>query len=515
MVSIRNIIVEKKRKRTGWIWLACVTFIVMQYCICVNVYLMGDDFMYGSFGKEQMLSKVFSYYLTGNGRWLVNIIDSRYLLFDRHLYMIINPWIVLLFVYLLYQLISIITESHNSEVFVAGLIAVSCLSVSMTREVFYWITGSVNYLIPAVLLVFSMCAAIELQSENLARSKKMLLAITCITTCMTMEQYAFMTIGWMLLLWGWNAVKKHKIRITQGIVLLLSVTALSTVVFAPANRIRLDSAAAKGNSLIIKIIDLLFYDYTSVVSSSIIFIICGYSTYLLLCKKKYIKALIAGINDLLLLFVFDYGLISVSGSKGVVLAIISIAMSMDTVAPIIYKLYRKYGLEFMAALVIIGTGSQLMLLRTDLWGFRTSFAWMILHLIILLSLISDDPNKRKLVVLSCIACISMNPLMGLMGVGGIIFVHIKDSTVPIIAVIVPALTIAAGLSDEVYGYLENRVVHESNITSAVEGGQYVHIHPYFKEEYGWSSPPFSEFHEPYFRSYYGISDTTVIEYDDK
>ena len=40
------------KKTSKWIWLMCVVFLIMQYLICVNVYVMGDDYMYGTFGHQ-------------------------------------------------------------------------------------------------------------------------------------------------------------------------------------------------------------------------------------------------------------------------------------------------------------------------------------------------------------------------------------------------------------------------------------------------------------------------------
>ena len=41
------------------------------------------------------------------------------------------------------------------------------------------------------------------------------------------------------------------------------------------------------------------------------------------------------------------------------------------------------------------------------------------------------------------------------------------------------------------------------------------ILPYDDARYGWNSPPLSEFHERYFRSYYAIPNSIVINYEEK
>ena len=84
------------RKMPKWIWIISVVFLLMQYLICADVHVMGDDYMYGTFGHQGVFSPIFSYYFTGNGRWLVNILDSLCLFFDRFPYAVINPWLLLL-----------------------------------------------------------------------------------------------------------------------------------------------------------------------------------------------------------------------------------------------------------------------------------------------------------------------------------------------------------------------------------------------------------------------------------
>ena len=94
-----------RKKVPYWIWAICGVFLIMQYLICLDVYLMGDDYMYGTYAHQGVFPSVFSYYFTGNGRWLVNILDCLCLYFDRILYVIFNPWLLLLLGFMLYRLI--------------------------------------------------------------------------------------------------------------------------------------------------------------------------------------------------------------------------------------------------------------------------------------------------------------------------------------------------------------------------------------------------------------------------
>ena len=93
----------------------------MQYLICLDIYLMGDDYMYGTYAHQGVFPSVFSYYFTGNGRWLVNILDCLCLYFDRILYVIFNPWLLLLLGFMLYRLISLLSGEKSPVVMAACL----------------------------------------------------------------------------------------------------------------------------------------------------------------------------------------------------------------------------------------------------------------------------------------------------------------------------------------------------------------------------------------------------------
>lgn len=240
-----------------WIWLISIAFIVMQYLICLNVYMMGDDYMYGTFGHEGVFTPVFSYYFTGNGRWLINIFDSLWLLLDRYLYIILMPWLVLLLAVLIYRFICAITNRENIEIFAITLGLLSIIDILMTCETTYWITGSMNYLIPSLFLIAGMTSTLRLRNNHLSSKEVIINGILCILSCLTMEQYGLMAIGWMLLIWGYDCFKQKNVSKRNVVVFIVSLVALSSIIFAPGNFVRVDDAAEKGTSLFIKIIDLI------------------------------------------------------------------------------------------------------------------------------------------------------------------------------------------------------------------------------------------------------------------
>lgn len=87
-------------------------FIVLLYCISIFVFLNGDDFMYGTFAKQGIFSSVWSYYQTGNGCFITNVLDSALLTFDRYLFILINPLIIMAFIVLLAKNVQWLQEKN-------------------------------------------------------------------------------------------------------------------------------------------------------------------------------------------------------------------------------------------------------------------------------------------------------------------------------------------------------------------------------------------------------------------
>ena len=92
---------KETEKQTIFFYFEIIIFILFMYAISALVFLNGDDFMYGTFAKEGILKNSASYYITGNGRFWINVLDSLLLSCDRYLYIAINPIIVMLFIILL------------------------------------------------------------------------------------------------------------------------------------------------------------------------------------------------------------------------------------------------------------------------------------------------------------------------------------------------------------------------------------------------------------------------------
>ena len=474
--------------------------------------MMGDDYMYGTFGHMGIIQPVFSYYFTGNGRWLINILDSLWLLLDRYLYVVLMPWLLLLFCILIYRFIRVLTNKDHIEIFAFALGLLSIIDVLMTCETTYWITGSMNYLIPALFLIACMTSTLKLRSNKLNKKEVIVNGILCVLSCLTMEQYGLMAIGWMLLIWGYDYIKYRKVNKRNLVIFMISLVALSSIIFAPGNIVRVDDAVEKGTSLFIKVIDLIYYDYYSKVSASFVFVLSALCALRFFRFGKKVLSMLSALNGVILLICFDYGLVTTS----FLFVIISILLSLVTIIPTLISSFKKVGMVPLLSLAIIGGGSQLMLLASQLWGFRTSMSWILIYIICILVILNNDYSTEKTGIYSCILCMAVNPYLGIVGIAISIILTLRKRSMKAVECLLLLVAIIAGLGDEVLGYYENRDIHTNNIKMVEYANKNdistITILPYDDQQYGWTSPPLSEFHEKYFRSYYGIPDDVSIGY---
>jgi len=81
------------------------TVLVIQIVFHRFIFLMGDDFYYGTFSNslDNFFREHISHYLNINGRALVHFIVSVLLIFDVYLWRIINPFIIMLTIWIIYK----------------------------------------------------------------------------------------------------------------------------------------------------------------------------------------------------------------------------------------------------------------------------------------------------------------------------------------------------------------------------------------------------------------------------
>lgn len=495
-----------------WIPALCAAFLAVEYLICRNVFPMGDDFMYGCFGRDGIFGPVFTYYQIGNGRWLINILDSLQLRFGRVPYLVLTPWLLLLLGWLLYRLTCLMTGTKQPVLFGFALALLALIDVQMNRESVYWITGAMNYMVPALFLLGGMIGALKLKEEGLDRKALLGYGCLCVLSCLAMEQFSLMAFGWMLLLWGEDCLRRKSLPRRYVVTLLLSALALASILLAPGNYLRLGSTAQQDIPLIFKINDLICYDYYSMVSTAFLFVLEGLCALRFLRWRKWVAAVMAAANALLLL-----GFRNAAIHASFKLTCLSLLVAFLTMVPVLITVFRRFGLIYLGAMTVIGLGSQAMLLASELWGLRTSFCWVILLILLDMALVEQLPSLEEQLEGAVLLALAIHPLLGLAAIAlwALCLLRKKGAAAAIALLLIASVVV--GSLDEIQGYQKNRAVQlaiaEAGRAAAEDAGvTEIVLPPYEDEMFGWSSPGIPGFQEENYRNYYGIPAHVAIRY---
>ena len=250
--------------------------------------------------------------------------------------------------------------------------------------------------------------------------------------------------------------------------------------------------------------DLFYNNYYSAVASKVIFILIILQIIMLINMNKKKLAIMGVINAGIVLTNINIRL-------HFFVIIIGFGIFCVNLVVVLRDYVRSDEMMHILTLAILAIGSQIMLLPTEIWGFRTSYAVIIIYIMLSLYLYSKCDNKRVFPLICGGIIICENIIMGCITIVCIYAIskwknHSSGATIlAVVAILVVLLPVANG-------YHENREIHIGNENEALSGRKEIVVKRYNDDLYGWNSPPLGQFHEEYFREYYGIDDMTNIVY---
>ena len=147
---------------------------------------------------------------------------------------------------------------------------------------------------------------------------------------------------------------------------------------------------------------------------------------------------------------------------------------------------KKLEITWIVILGLLAIGSQMMLLISTIWGVRTSFSVLLIYILLVLVIYGSLEIKNN-----------------------------KNVIVTILYSMVACVIIVCCICPNIVGYKENKSIHNYNIEQALSHKDNIKIKSFKIEEYGWTTPPLSKFHEEYFRKYYEIPRETKIIYTEE
>ena len=474
--------------------------------------------MYAYFGKTNIWTNAFTYYMNGNGRLWINLLDSALLRFDRYLYILFNPWIIMLFLTLLAKNVQWITRANANQVSTIklvryGIVLFSSLNVLCLRETVFWITGMMNYLFPATIFLYALLLFqrnVENDDDNIIH--RIIYYIVCLFASSSVEQFALMFVGFQTFALALKLVRKAKISRITIVGYIFSLLALGFLILAPGNFQRVGDQSAIKPSFVDNFWTLVYQDTLATVPIPFLIMlsICGQSILRRIKQPKWLKVLCWVLPIFLLLYR------CVPQINKVVIAIPLIILFVIEMTFLF--IFRKYNeKETTVFLIVIGIGSQLMLLISAIWGYRCMFSlYLIYMLLILLCLTKQSRYERGIVLCSGIVSNIFPPALVLVWLIQYILKDKEKENTVITKVIIYSSVLVSMIAIFI-GYGTNIKVHLKNLenTNHVKNGGSIILEELPDELFSWYFIPIDEFHEKYYRLYNEIPENVEIVYREK
>lgn len=162
-------------KNNKWsILFLTLLFGILVYCH-FNTFIINDDLPYSLFFrgpnritnlKEVLINQIFDYSHI-SARVFIHIIVQVLLIFDKNLWSILNPLVIILIIILMSYIVYEITLKKLKPFYIILLMSLNFLLLYNYKNLIYWVAGSINYV--WVFLLILLCTIYYLKLGLLKR----------------------------------------------------------------------------------------------------------------------------------------------------------------------------------------------------------------------------------------------------------------------------------------------------------------------------------------------------------
>ena len=476
--------------KQNWQFLLIPIIFISFLLINLNVVYFGDDYYYLTFRNldfSEFFSKLFGHYQNDNGRFIVHLLATLFLKLPLPFWAILNSIFLTGICYFGSKVITVNKTKFSPLLCTILFFFLSALDISITRQSVYWLTGSFNYVYPLFLFfAYWFCL-------NKIENKKWFITsiFVGLLSSATMEQSAMMTFGLTILITlshfkGFDTLKDFIHTNSKRLILcLITLIGLCTVILAPAQfkRIELENAKEEvsAQTTILENAITILTPYTistSILPYCILFNILtvAYTIKNGTKKEKYIFPTLAISNFLITLFNINYFISPAIPSfiKYLLVGITLIIYGINFIY-LNLKIYRSL-INPLTISAILLVGSQGMMIVSPVLGPRNFiFGFVLLSFII--SLLIDKFSIKKVWIPTCILlliglCFNFKTSIG--------YVVTKQIEVK-----------------------NQEIISSSNDIIKDENAQ-ITLYKFPNDNYAWSMPYVSKYHEFYFKHFYQI-----------
>ena len=377
--------------------------------------IAGDDwsnYLVGSEGLRHSLGVAVGMYFDWEGR-IISRVLINILTYNKWLWNILNAIVVCSIIYMGMKLIHKKPKKIMFPLMVLVIIGMNLFSFS---QVMTWIAGNITYLfvIPIILWYFYYV----LNNDKYNKWFVVLFSLINLFGCMFVENMAVVLVGGNILLLIIKYIKNKKID--KRIILYLSMSVVGTLsmLLSPGTRYRnsIENLDFNKLNLFEKVIYNIpnFVYYTFIVNSFML-VIMNISNCLIIndkVKNKWVKLL-------LILFIISISslsiiIYSISLFSNIACGLINHHNIFIILYWLVYLLIsfillfiydnKKFDTLF---LFLIGLGSNLCMLISPTWGFRTSFFTYLMFSIVSLKVINSYIKDRNLTYYIMCGCATL------------------------------------------------------------------------------------------------------------
>ena len=219
--------------------LITITLITLTYTH-LNTFLSNDDLPYSFFYRGpnritniiEVIKNQVADYSSINGRIIIHSIMQTLLIFDKNLWSILNPIMILTSIICIINISSCFTKKNNKSIlYMIGIIIF--LLLSEFKSIIYWVAGSINYVWTFTILSIALMLYYKEKINNTYIKCIIIFILTALQESTMVFTIIFVIFN---ILYKWNETKKFD---RKYIFYILSLSGSLILLLSPANQIRL------------------------------------------------------------------------------------------------------------------------------------------------------------------------------------------------------------------------------------------------------------------------------------
>lgn len=393
---------KEKIKNNNKIYIGIFLFLLLVFSLSP---ISGDDwgnYIEGAKGFYHMISQAVGMWFTWEGR-LISRILINILTYNKWLWNIVNSIVI---VGIIYYVNKIVNFKNKKIMIVLTFSTILFMNIFTFSQTITWLAGNITYLfvIPLILIYFYV-----IYNNKYNKYTNILLVILNIIIPMFIEHMAILLILLNIYFIVKDYIKNKKINKKILLFLLISIFSFLTMYFSPGNRIRSSMENLEFNKLslfgkiIYNIPNFIFYTYKINYFLIILLVIGNFILIKKSINNKLIRIVLYLLESISILFTMIYLLNSFNiniitiGNDNIFVIIYFIIL---TIINLILLIKNKQ--ELASIFYCMGIVSNLVMLMSPTWGYRTSLATYLFLSICYLIIIDKCYKKNKIIEYSII-----------------------------------------------------------------------------------------------------------------